>query len=58
MPSGGYESVSKQEASESTNDAPVVVDRGTARLAVAVSALSAAVSIIAIGGIVLSVKSN
>ena len=56
MPLGGYESVSKQEAPESTNDASVAVDRGTARLAMAVSVLSCAVSVIAIGGIVLSLK--
>ena len=49
MPSGGYESVSK-------NEAPVSVDRGTARLAMAVSVLSCAVSVIAISFIVLSLK--
>jgi hypothetical protein len=51
MPSGGYESVSKDEA-------PAPVDGGTVRLAIVVSALSCALSLCAIAFIVVSLKSN
>jgi len=51
MPSGGYESVSKDEA-------PPPVDEGAARSALAVFALSFAVSLCALAFIAASLKFN
>ena len=56
MPSGEYESVSKNDAPAAADEAPVAVDRNTARFAMVVSVLSCAVSIVAISFIVLSLK--
>ena len=53
MPTGGYQSVSKEET-----PAPAPVDTGTIGLAVAVSALSCALSVCAIVFIVVSLKFN